>query len=322
MGILAALGIVISLYLSNGNKPLDMNQWKSVKEESDDKNQLKFAIASMVSAEQSWHSYKNFVKHISSKIGLKDNLILRKSYKDTRIMLEKDLVDIAFVCTGTYVASLEKKQIELLAVPEFEEGLQYKCYIIVNSKRNIKEIGELKGKVFAHTDPESNTGCIVPKWIFNKIGMSDASFKKIIYTGSHDRSIHAVANSHVDAAAVDALIYHSLIKYEQGLAEKLNVIWESPAFGSPPIVVNKNLSPERKDTLQKVLLAYGETQDEKHILQTMAGTGKNFKKINNAIITYSLFIGARLYLASFCSFQFYSPSIPTETAKIHGFGAG
>jgi len=61
-------------------------------------------------------------------------------------------VDIAFVCTGTYVHSLQKKRIRLLVQPEFEEPLEYRCLVIVPAKGKAETLGDLRGKVMAFTD--------------------------------------------------------------------------------------------------------------------------------------------------------------------------
>jgi phosphonate transport system substrate-binding protein len=274
--IITAISVLLLIVISIGylqffhkSKTLDLNQWVTVKNPSKNEEELKFAIASMVSAEPTWHSYKDLVNIVAAKVGLKSNIILRSCYKDVRNMLEQDKIDIGFVCTGTYIASFNRKSLELLVVPEFENGLEYKCYIITNSNSNILNNSELKGKVFAYTDPESNTGCIVPKWIFKKINIKETDFKKVVFTGSHDKSIIAVSNGYIDAAAVDALIYHSMINHDNSLKEKLRILWESPSFGIPPIVVNKNIDMEKKEKLKQALINFGKTDKEKDILKEL-----------------------------------------------------
>lgn len=274
--IVVFVGILILLVSAIGyfqlfprSKKIDLSQWVQVNNPSRNEKELKFAIASMVSAERTWHSYKDLVRIVSEKVGLKSNIILRSSYKDVRNMLEQDKLDIGFVCTGTYIASFESKSLELLVVPEFEKGLEYKCYIITHKNSSIYKNIELRGKVFAYTDPESNTGCIVPKWVFKKIDIKETDLKKVVFTGSHDKSINAVSNGYIDAAAVDALIYHSMVKHDPSLKAKIRVIWESPSFGIPPIVVNKTIDTEKKENLKQALLNFGKTDKEKDILKEL-----------------------------------------------------
>ncbi len=272
VGISVLLLIIIPigyLRLLKKSKTHFLTQWVPIKNPSKNADELKFAIASMVSAERTWHSYKDLVNIISTKVDLKSNIILRGSYKDVRNMIEQGKIDIAFVCTGTYIASFKSKSMELLVVPEFKKGLEYKCYIITHRNSNILNNSELKGKVFAYTDPESNTGCIVPKWIFKRIDIKESDFKKVVFTGSHDKSIKAVANEYIDAAAVDALIFNSMLNHDHNLKDKLRIIWESPSFGIPPIVVNNNIEVEKKVKLKQVLLNFGKTNNEKKILKEL-----------------------------------------------------
>ena len=67
---------------------------------------LRFAVASMVSAEQTFSMYQRLVQRIGRDAGREDVFVLRPSYSDVRQSLEKSQVDVAFVCTGTYVHTL------------------------------------------------------------------------------------------------------------------------------------------------------------------------------------------------------------------------
>lgn len=218
-------------------------------------NRLRFAVASMVSAAQTFSMYQQLVQRVCQDAGREEAFVLRPSYSDVRQSLEKGQIDVALVCTGTYVHSLDNQTIRLLAQPVFENGQQYRCLIIVPAESPARSVADLENKVMAFTDPESNTGCLVPSHMLYQIGQDrETFFRKIIYTGSHDRSIVAVARKMVDVASIDSLIWYSKLHSEPNLAEKIRILWQSEPFGPPPIVVPTSIDPVLEQKLQAAFL--------------------------------------------------------------------
>ncbi len=233
-------------------------------------NRLRFAVATMVSAEATFSTYRRLVQRICRDVGRQEAFVVRPSYTDVREALEQGEVDIAFVCTGTYVHSLRNKRIRLLVQPEFEEPLEYRCLVIVPAKGDAETLADLRGMVMAFTDPESNTGCLVPTATFMNRGDNPKTFfKKVVFTGSHDRSILAVALSVVDAAAIDALVWESKLLEDPLLAEKVRIIWRSEVFGPPPIVVPAGADAALAKSLQEALLALDKDDEGRDILSAI-----------------------------------------------------
>ena len=53
---------------------------------------------------------------------------------------------------------------------EFENGIEYRGLIIAPEKSSIRTIEDLRGKTIAFTDPESNTGFIIPSVAVQDLG--------------------------------------------------------------------------------------------------------------------------------------------------------
>jgi phosphonate transport system substrate-binding protein len=165
------------------------------------------------------------------------------------------------------VHSRQNARIELLVQPVFQEGLSYRCLFLVPADSPFRTVEDLRGTVMAMTDRESNTGCLVPCAMLAGRGHNPATyFRKLLFTGSHDRSILAVARNVVDVAAVDALVWESNRRTTPALAEQVRVIWQSEVFGPPPIVVPVGLDPALKESLRQALLAMHEDDQGKQIL--------------------------------------------------------
>jgi phosphonate transport system substrate-binding protein len=231
------------------------------------RNKLRFAVATMVSAEETFSTYRQFVKRISRDIGREEVFILRPSYEDVRLALMHGEVDAAFVCTGTYLSGLESKSIKLLVQPEFGETKRYRSLLLVPSDSGSRTWEDLRHKVMAFTDSESFTGCLLPSEELAERGQTpDDFFKKVIYTGSHDRSIMAVAANVVDAAAVDSLVWVSTLDKKPSIGKQVRIIWQSRSFSPPPIVVPAGLDSNLEEALRKALLSLHKDEEGRRIL--------------------------------------------------------
>jgi phosphonate transport system substrate-binding protein len=107
----------------------------------------------------------------------------------------------------------------------------------------------------------SNTGWLYPwTWLKERGRDPETFFAKHEITGSHDRSILAVANRVVEGAAVDSLVYEHMATEGSAVRTKTRVILKSPPFGMPPLVVPADLDPVLEKRMREVLLAMHEEE--------------------------------------------------------------
>ncbi len=228
---------------------------------------LRFNIAGMVSAEATFSTYRRLVERISRDAGLEDSLVLRRTHAEVRQNLSGQRVQVAFVCTWTYLHASREKSIRLLVQPEFEKGLEYRCLLIVPSESPSRKIEDLRGQTMAFTDPESNTGYMVPTvMLFDRGGTPGSFFGKTVFTGSHDNSILAVLLGAVDVASVDALVWKSHLREQPSLASRVRIIWKSEEFGAPPVVVPVGLDARLEQPLRQAFLRLHEDGEGREIL--------------------------------------------------------
>jgi phosphonate transport system substrate-binding protein len=165
---------------------------------------LRIAVGGMITPKEGLAYYREFLDFIGNELGRPVEYVDTPSYQETNKMLENRDIDAAIVCSGPYVDGHSKFGLELLAAPKAFGGTVYHSYIIVPKDSPAKTLDDLKGKLFAFTDPLSNSGKLVPEYLLSKKGYSSGTFfSKTVYSGSHDKSIQAVAGAMVDGAAVD-----------------------------------------------------------------------------------------------------------------------
>lgn len=228
---------------------------------------LRVAIAAVVSPQSTMRAYGDLVTYLGEWMGREEQMVQGQTYTEINELLKASQVDVALVCTGAYVVGERDFGMELLVVPQVGGETVYRSYIIVPADSSARSLLDLRGKVFAFTDPMSNTGHLAALYMLK--GMDETPshfFRKTIFTYNHDKSIRAVAGRLVDGAAVDSLVYDNPVAIEPAFREKVRVIETSPPYGIPPVVVHPRLSPEVRARLRDILLTMHQDEEGKAIL--------------------------------------------------------
>ena len=231
------------------------------------RNKLRFAVSTMVSAGETFSTYRQFVHRISRDIGREEVFVVRPSYEAVRLALTRGEVDVAFAGTGTCIRGIEDRTIKLLVQPEFDRNREYRSLLLVPSESRFQRLEDLQNKVMAFTDRESFTGCLLPSASLMEYGQEpDRFFRKVIYTGSHDRSILAVSTKAVDAASVMSLVWLSMLEKQPSLAKRARILWQSKIYGPPAIAIPLDLDDGLAEALRKTLLSLHEDEEGRKIL--------------------------------------------------------
>ena len=171
------------------------------------------AVAAMLSAQRTFESHQALLDYLGEYLQMPITFKQRRTYEEVNVLLERGQLELAFICTGAYIALKERAPVEIMGVPVIDGKKTYQSYIIVPADSPIQDIAELREKRFAFTDPLSNTGKLYTTYLLAQIGTTpDAFFASFTYTNSHDNSIQAVAQHNVGGASVDSLVYDQLAR--------------------------------------------------------------------------------------------------------------
>jgi phosphonate transport system substrate-binding protein len=231
---------------------------------------LRVAVAAMISPRETFNYYRELLDYIGRRSGFKMQLIQRKTYEEVNVLFSRGEIDLGFICTGPFAASREKYGFEALATPQVRGQPFYRSYLIVPVDSAYKTLEDLKGRVFAFTDPDSNTGAMVPRSWLAELGETPESFfSRTIFTYSHDNSILAVAKGLVDAAAVDSHQWEYFAHFNPVHTAKTRVIRKSQPFGSPPLVASGRLDRSLRRRLQDLVLSMHADPEGRPILEKL-----------------------------------------------------
>ena len=231
---------------------------------------IRIAIAPVISPEKSLPLYNKLVIYFCKVLNLQPVVLPRSSYAEVNNLLQYNGCDVAFVCTYPFVLGERDYGLKPLVVPRINGKITYQSFIIVPAVSNTQLLMELREKRFASCDIISLSGWVYPAiWLLQHGENPKVFFSEHVFSGSHDRAIGAVAEQFVDGAAVDSLIYQSMIKEDPSLAYKIRIIMKSPEFGMPPIVTNPHMDPALRERLRKSLTSMHESPEGREILTHM-----------------------------------------------------
>jgi len=231
---------------------------------------VKIGVASMITPVDAVKYYQDVIDYIGEQIGQPVQMVHRRTYDEMDSLLEKGEVKIAFICSAPYVKNREQFGIELLAAPSVHGKATYHSYIIVHNDSSMKAFPELRDKVFAFTDPKSNTGKLYPTYLLKTMGFTPGRyFKRFLYSYSHNKSVEMVAKKIVDGAAVESIVYDHMLKTGSPYAKQTKIIKRSPPYGIPPIVVTRDINPALRQKVKDAFLSMQRTAKGKTILDAM-----------------------------------------------------
>lgn len=188
-----------------------------------------------------WNEYLN------QRIGRPVSFVLRQSYQEITTLLLSGQLDAAWICEYPY-ACLEK-QLRLLTTPFYQQKPLYPVYLIVpQDDQHTQSIIDLKGRLFAFSDPNSLAGYQLPRYWLHMQGVDpDHFFERTIITWAHRNSVQAVADRLVDGATVDGYVWDMLSRFSSEITQKTRIVLRSKLYGFPPLVTPIGL-PEREAT--------------------------------------------------------------------------
>lgn len=175
-------------------------------------------------------------EYLEAKLQRPVEFVQRQLYKEIMDMLLGGRLDFAWICGYPYVR--HRAQLRLVAVPVFNGKPLYQSYLIVPAEnRDTLSIDALRGKVFAFSDPDSNSGHLYIQYLLRKMGETPATFfSRTFFTSAHRKVVEAVAAGVSQGGAVDGYVWETLLGIQPDLVNATRVAARSPYFGHTPFV--------------------------------------------------------------------------------------
>lgn len=185
----------------------------------------------------------DLAKMIGKKTGIEVRPYVGTSYSDLIEKIAQKKVDIAFLSALSYVEAESQVGLKVLLKKVWDKGFYYSV-ILTDSRSSIRTLKDLKGKRMAFVDKKSASGYLYPTAALSKAGLRvPEDFKSVVYSGSHDQSVHALKAKAADAIAVfsnDPKGKDSAWTQHQGAMKDVRAVWGSAAIPNDPLCVRND----------------------------------------------------------------------------------
>lgn len=237
---------------------------------------LRYGVIPYVNISEIESYYQDWKKYLEKKIHRCIKINYENSYGEIINKFSKNELDFAFVGPFSYVLTKKVAEVEPIVTGVTKDGFAtYKSLFVVTPEvaqtlnistplKGALGMSILKSKleqhkqkwILAFTDESSTSGYAVPNYYMKKANIKiEDYFKQITFVGTHDAAELVVANNIIPMAATAEMFYYQLIE-DKKISTKTNIIiWESDDIPKSPIIVQKSLSQELKNSLQDALIS-------------------------------------------------------------------
>lgn len=261
-------------------------EWKSKYPE------LTFAVVPAENASGVTERWAPFISYLSKELGVKVNLRIANDYAAVIEGQRTGAIHIASYGSASFArARLTGVKTEAFANDRNIDGTTgYYSMFFVLAKSPYKTIDDVKGKNLGLVDPNSTSGNNVPRFELNKMQITDAEsyFNKVVFTGSHENALLALAQGTVDVAAnqwtadndstLSQMLTKGMLKNADGSAmkkEDFRIIHKSAPILNGPYAVLEDMPADLKAGIEKAFFE-APTKDKAAFDRLSDGQKKDF----------------------------------------------
>jgi len=219
--------------------PTDPKQWL-------DPSTLVFAYTPVEDPEVYRKVWDGFLHHMEKVTGKKVQFFAVQSNAAQIEAMRAGRLHVAGFNTGSNPIAVNCSGfVPFAMMASKEDAFGYEMEIIVPADSAIKTVADLKGKNFAFSDPNSNSGYKAPAALLrSEFGLEAEKDYKPAFSGKHDNTVLGVANKDYDAGAVANAVMYRMMARGAVERSKLRTIYKSQTFPTTGYGYVYNLKPE------------------------------------------------------------------------------
>ncbi len=234
-------------------------------------NPIRFYFTPSVDANTISSNAKVLTDYLHKETGYYFTTAVPASYIAVVEAFGTDKVDVAAINTFSYLMANAKYGAEARLRVVREGQTSYCGQIITRYDSGINSLKDLNGKSFAFVDPSSTSGYILPKALFDSLGIK---LGQTVFAMQHPNVVTMVYQRRTDAGAtyyapsdpktgqiMDARA--RVLSQFPDVAKKVKIIGFTQYIPNDPIVFRKDLSEKLKEAITNALLKFVKTAEGK-----------------------------------------------------------
>lgn len=229
---------------------------------------LRIGLTAVILADQAAFLAR-WADYLSIRLDARVTFTSRDQYQAVHELLSNGQIDAAWTCGYPFVRF--QSQLQLLAVPLYQGKPLYQSYLIrpLGGEVNVRGWADMAGKVFAYSDPLSNSGWLVAQGEFAAAGIAQRDLKRSFFAHGHRNVADAVASRLADAGSIDGYVWETMRLQGMPGAMQTEVIWKSRLHGFPPLVAAAGTEPTRLDALRRSLIGMPNDESGRALLKSL-----------------------------------------------------
>jgi phosphonate transport system substrate-binding protein len=232
--------------------------------------EITFAVIPMENGSGVTERFTPFMEYLSRELGIKVNLRIANDYAAVIEGQRAGNIHIGYYGPASFArARLTGVKTDAFVIDVNSDGSKgYYSVFYVLAKSPYQKLEDLKGKNLGLVDPNSTSGNNMPRFKMNQMGIDpDSYFSKIIFTGSHENAVLALAQGTVDAAAnwwnaeddsnLTRMLAKNMVKSSDGTPlkkEDFRIIVKSDLIINSPYAYLSALPDDMKAAIRKAFL--------------------------------------------------------------------
>jgi phosphonate transport system substrate-binding protein len=214
--------------------------------------------------------YMPFVNYLSKELGIKVTLRVANDYAAVIEGQRAGNIHIGYYGPASFArARLTGVKTDAFVIDVNSDGSKgYYSVFYVLAKSPYQKLEDLKGKNLGLVDPNSTSGNNMPRFKMNQMGVDpDAYFSKVIFTGSHENAVLALAQGTVDVAAnwwnaeddsnLTRMLAKNMVKSRDGTPlkkEDFRIVVKSDLIINSPYAYLSDLPEDMKAAIKQAFL--------------------------------------------------------------------
>src|SRR5580692_9798622 len=232
--------------------------------------EITFAVIPAENGSGVTERYAPFVAYLSKELGIKVSLRVANDYAAVIEGQRAGNIQIGYYGPASFARALVTGvKTEAFVIDVNSDGSKgyYSVFYVLN-KSSYQKLDDLKGKNLGLVDPNSTSGNNMPRFKMNQMGIDpDKFFNQVVFTGSHENAVLALAQGTVDVAAnwwnadddsnLTRMPNKGMLKNPDGSPKKkedFRIILKSELIINAPTAMLTNLPPDLKTAIRTAFL--------------------------------------------------------------------
>ncbi|WP_420966245.1 phosphonate ABC transporter substrate-binding protein [Bradyrhizobium sp. B120] len=232
--------------------------------------EITFAVIPAENGSGVTERYGPLTEYLSKELGIKVNLRVANDYAAVIEGQRAGNIQIGYYGPASFArARLTGVKTDAFVIDVNADGSKgYYSVFYVLAKSPYQKVEDLKGKNIGLVDPNSTSGNNMPRFKLNQMGIDpETYFSKVVFTGSHENAVLALAQGTVDVAAnwwnadddsnLTRMLAKNMVKSSDGTPlkkEDFRIIVKSDLIINSPYAYLESLPDDMKAKIKQAFL--------------------------------------------------------------------